>query len=65
MGKLHEIYKKYMLYCDKGDRSSIEMYGHNYLDAYCYHFDAIRLVCLSSKYRKSLIFLYKDTYKNT
>lgn len=42
METLHDIYKKYMSYCDKGDRSSINMYGHNYIDIYHECFNMIR-----------------------
>jgi len=43
MRDLNQIYQNYIYYCDKGDRSSIQKYGHYYIEKYEYHFSKKRL----------------------
>lgn len=42
MSTLEDIYSKYKLYCDKGNRSDIGLYGHFYIEKYEQHFAKLR-----------------------
>ena len=42
MTSLENIYSNYKLYCDKGDRSDIGLYGHYYIEKYEKHFSEKR-----------------------
>ncbi len=42
MTSLENIYSNYKLYCDKGDRSDMGLYGHYYIEKYEQHFSEKR-----------------------